>query len=61
MMIAKNVKIVSCNQASQFIGSKFVIIDETKHTFVLQKTNDDLIVDKKIRLRKAGLEIMVQS
>ena len=61
MMVAKNVKIVSCNQAPHLVGESCVIIDETKNTFVLckQNNNNNLIVDKKIRLQKAGLEIMV--
>ena len=59
ILIAKKVTIVTCDSAPQLCGETYTVIDETKHSFVLSKEYN-LTLDKKIRLLKSGLEIMVE-
>jgi len=60
ILIAKEATIIACSGAPQICGKTYTIIDETKNTFVLSKEYN-LKLDKKIRVLKPGLEIMVEN
>ena len=60
ILIGKLATIVACSSLPHLCGKTYTIIDETKHSFVLSKEYN-LKLDKKIRVLKPGLEIMVEN